>query len=130
MLTPTTAVCMDDIWAAAARAPNGSLVPDLTRFPNGMKVVADYMHERGLKLGMYAALGNHTCSHKMPGSYGKAEADARLFADWGVDLVKIDTCIDPTHDHPLGDNDLHVTIPAYMKWSQLLKADGNRTGRH
>ena len=84
-----TYVCIDDIWASANRDPNTSeLVPDAERFPNGMKAVSDYMHSRGLKFGLYTALGNHTCSHKQPGSYGHTELDASTFAAWDIDLLK------------------------------------------
>ena len=84
-----TYICIDDIWASANRDPQTSqLVPDIERFPNGMKAVSDYMHSRGLKFGLYTALGNHTCSHKQPGSYGHTELDAATFAAWDIDLLK------------------------------------------
>jgi hypothetical protein len=87
------------------------------------------MHSKGLLFGLYVALGNHTCSHKMPGSYGHIALDAKTLTGWDVDLLKVDTCIDKTSDHPLGDNDLDVTLPAFMQFSRLLNASGIARGK-
>jgi alpha-galactosidase len=82
---------IDDSWDKTARDANGNLVVDPAKFPNGIKALADYVHARGLKLGIYADRGVMTCS-KFPGSYGHEAQDAALFASWDVDFVKVDNC--------------------------------------
>jgi alpha-galactosidase len=83
-------VVIDDCWQVA-RDGAGTLVADSTRFPGGMKPLAEYVHARGLKLGIYTDAGRKTCQGR-PGSYGHEEQDARTFAAWGVDYVKEDWC--------------------------------------
>ncbi|RSO35177.1 alpha-galactosidase [Streptomyces sp. WAC 06725] len=85
-------VNLDDCWAQKDRDANGKLVPDTTRFPNGIKAVADYVHSKGLKLGIYTSAGTTTCARAMPGALGHEYSDARQFADWGVDYLKYDNC--------------------------------------
>ncbi|MFF4800698.1 NPCBM/NEW2 domain-containing protein [Streptomyces sp. NPDC001351] len=86
-------VNLDDCWALPARDADGKLVPDPGRFPNGIKAVADYVHAKGLKLGIYTSAGTKTCdSAGFPGALGHEYSDARQFADWGVDYVKYDNC--------------------------------------
>ncbi|HVZ87874.1 MAG TPA: glycoside hydrolase family 27 protein [Polyangia bacterium] len=82
---------IDDSWDLSSRNAQGNLVPDPTKFPSGIKGLADYVHARGLKLGIYADRGVFTCSH-FPGSYGYEKQDAALFGSWGVDFVKVDNC--------------------------------------
>ncbi|MER6983922.1 NEW3 domain-containing protein, partial [Streptomyces carpinensis] len=86
-------VNLDDCWALPARDANGLLVPDPVRFPHGIKAVADYVHAKGLKLGIYTSAGTKTCnSAGFPGALGHEYSDARQFADWGVDYLKYDNC--------------------------------------
>ncbi|KOV57356.1 alpha-galactosidase [Streptomyces sp. MMG1121] len=86
-------VNLDDCWALPNRDANGKLVPDPARFPNGIKAVADYVHSKGLKLGIYTSAGTKTCnSAGFPGALGHEYSDARQFADWGVDYLKYDNC--------------------------------------
>ncbi len=86
-------VNLDDCWALPARDAGGKLVPDPARFPNGIKAVADYVHSKGLKLGIYTSAGTKTCnSAGFPGALGHEYSDARQFADWGVDYLKYDNC--------------------------------------
>jgi len=69
------------------------LVPDPVRFPHGIKAVADYVHAKGLKLGIYTSAGIKTCnSAGFPGALGHEYSDAQQFADWGVDYLKYDNC--------------------------------------
>jgi alpha-galactosidase len=82
---------IDDSWDKTTRDAQGNLVVDPAKFPNGIKALADYVHARGLKLGIYADRGLMTCS-KFPGSYGHEAADAALFASFDVDYVKVDNC--------------------------------------
>ncbi len=85
---------IDDCWAERQRDKNGRLVPDAKKFPNGMKAVADYVHSKGLKFGMYSCCGNMTCA-AYPGSFEYEFVDAQTFAEWGVDYLKYDYCFKP-----------------------------------
>ena len=82
---------IDDCWALRERDENGKLVPDPEKFPHGMKYVADYVHSKGLKFGMYSCAGTMTCAG-YPGSYEHEFDDAASFAQWGVDFLKYDYC--------------------------------------
>src|SRR5256886_767238 len=83
-------VVIDDCWEVARDAA-GTLVADSTRFPHGIKALADYVHGKGLGFGIYTDAGTNTCQRR-PGTYGHEEQDARTFAAWGVDYVKEDWC--------------------------------------
>ncbi|XP_042501584.1 alpha-galactosidase isoform X2 [Macadamia integrifolia] len=83
---------IDDCWAELNRDSQGNLVPNATTFPSGMKALADYVHGKGLNLGVYSDAGTYTCSKDMPGSLGHEEQDAKTFASWGVDYLKYDNC--------------------------------------
>ena len=87
-------VVIDDIWALKERDANGRLVPDPEKFPHGMKYVADYIHSKGLKFGMYSCAGYLTCAG-YPASYGYEWIDATTFAEWEVDFLKYDFCFHP-----------------------------------
>ncbi|KAF9587948.1 hypothetical protein IFM89_006273 [Coptis chinensis] len=83
---------LDDCWAEQDRDSKGNLVPKSSIFPSGMKALADYVHNKGLKIGIYGDAGTLTCSKKMPGSLGYEQQDANTFALWGVDYLKYDNC--------------------------------------
>nr|POF12137.1 alpha-galactosidase [Quercus suber] len=83
---------LDDCWAQLKRDSKGNLVSKASTFPSGIKALADYVHSKGLKLGIYSDAGNETCSGQMPGSLGHEEQDANTFASWGVDYLKYDNC--------------------------------------
>src|SRR4051812_36592670 len=80
-------VNIDDCWSTMARDSAGNLVADPAKFPNGMKALADYVHSKGLKLGIYGEAGSTTCAG-YPGSLGHETQDAKLWASWGIDLLK------------------------------------------
>jgi len=84
-------VCIDDCWTALNRTKEGRLQADPERFPSGIKSLADYVHARGLKLGIYADYGTKTCAG-YPGSINHIKTDAQTFAEWGVDYLKLDGC--------------------------------------
>ncbi|MEU4198200.1 NPCBM/NEW2 domain-containing protein [Kribbella sp. NPDC026611] len=84
-------VNIDDCWMAAQRDAGGRLQPDPTRFPNGIKALADYVHALGLKLGIYSSAGSYTCQGR-PASLHHETVDAQTWASWGVDLLKYDNC--------------------------------------
>jgi alpha-galactosidase len=110
-------VVIDDCWSEkGGRDNHGDLVPDTDKFPNGIKALADYVHGRGLKIGIYSDAADLTCgSH--PGSYGFEDQDARLWASWGLDFLKYDYCNAPA--------DQATAIERYSRMGAALR----RTGR-
>lgn len=104
---------LDDGWMAMERDSLGNLVPDLEKFPNGMKAIADYVHSKGLKFGMYNCAGTLTCA-KYPGTRGHEYQDARNYAAWDVDYLKYDWC------NTTGIN----AKEAYTTMSKALKTAG------
>lgn len=86
-----TYINLDDCWHAAERDADGFILCDPVRFPSGMKALADYVHERGLKLGLYSDAGTHTCGGRL-GSLGHEYQDALQYARWGIDYLKYDWC--------------------------------------
>jgi alpha-galactosidase len=86
-----TYVNIDDCWMTKSRDSAGRLVPDPSKFPDGIKGTADYVHSLGLKLGIYEDAGTATCAG-YPGSLGHESTDAQTFASWGVDYLKYDNC--------------------------------------
>ncbi|XP_071951369.1 alpha-N-acetylgalactosaminidase-like isoform X1 [Antedon mediterranea] len=94
-------VNIDDCWASKERDSAGKLQADPDRFPSGIKKLADYVHSRGLKLGIYNDFGTKTCGG-YPGSLGHLEVDAKTFAEWGVDMLKMDGCYADVKTMPQG----------------------------
>lgn len=82
---------IDDCWSLRERDHDGKLAADPEKFPHGMKYVADYVHSKGLKFGMYSCAGNLTCAG-YPASFEHEFTDAATFAEWGVDFLKYDYC--------------------------------------
>lgn len=105
---------IDDCWSLRERGKDGRIVPDPEKFPHGMKAVADYVHSKGLKFGMYSCAGVRTCAG-YPGSYDHEFVDAQTFADWGVDFLKYDFC-----NFPQSGN----CKARYLTMSMALKATG------
>ncbi len=85
-----TYVNLDDCWHGR-RDENGIIQPDPVRFPSGIKALADYIHARGMKIGIYSDAGAKTCGGK-PGSQGHEYQDAFQYARWGIDYLKYDWC--------------------------------------
>ncbi len=86
-------VNIDDCWHGE-RDENGNIQCDPEKFPSGMKALADYIHGKGLKFGIYSDAGCKTCAGE-PGSLGHEYQDARTYAGWGVDYLKYDWCNTP-----------------------------------
>ncbi|XP_042489133.1 alpha-galactosidase 3 [Macadamia integrifolia] len=105
-------VNIDDCWSSSKRNTKGDLVPDPETFPSGIKALADYIHEKGLKLGIYSDAGVSTCEVR-PGSLFHENSDAELFASWGIDYLKYDNCfnlgIEPEKRYPPMRDALNVT---------------------
>ncbi|RNI31641.1 glycoside hydrolase family 27 protein [Rufibacter latericius] len=81
---------IDDCWHGD-RDSLGFIHADPKRFPSGMKALADYVHSKGLKLGIYSDAGSQTCGGR-PGSRGYEFQDAQMYASWGIDYLKYDWC--------------------------------------
>jgi alpha-galactosidase len=114
-------VVIDDIWQGGRDSVTGLLYADAKRFPSGIKALADYVHSKGLKLGIYSDAGTMTCGDR-PGSFGYEEKDAKLFAEWGVDYLKYDYCYCP--DYASENNDYKMAIARYKAMGDALKATG------
>jgi len=104
-------VVIDDCWQVS-RDAEGRIVADPKRFPSGMKALADYVHSKGLKFGLYSDAGAKTCEGR-PGSNGYETLDAQQYAAWGVDYLKYDWCssdgVDPKIAYPTMRNALRAT---------------------
>ena len=87
-------IVIDDCWSLKERDDEGKITADPVKFPSGMKALADYIHSKGLKFGMYSCNGTHTCAG-YPGSFEHEFQDAELFAEFGIDLLKYDNCFKP-----------------------------------
>lgn len=105
-------IVVDDCWQVG-RDEDGNIMVDPDRFPNGMKAVADYIHSKGLKMGIYSCAGSYTCQGR-PGSRGYQFQDARQYAKWGIDYLKYDWC----------SNEGQNAQAAYQTMSDALKASG------
>lgn len=107
-------VIIDDCWMSRLRDKDGRLQPDPVRFPGGIARLAEYVHERGLKLGIYADMGRWTCMGFPGTTLDRIELDAQTFASWGVDYLKFDGC---------NSNDLEQML-GYPLMSKALNATG------
>src|SRR6185436_3157162 len=105
-------VNIDDCWQNVGRT-NGH-VTATTSFPTGIQGTADYIHSKGLKLGVYSDHGTATCAGRA-GSYGFETTDANDYAAWGVDYLKYDNC-----NLPAGDN----VQQDYVNMKNALAASG------
>ena len=103
---------IDDCWQID-RDANGNIIADAKRFPSGIKALADYVHSKGLKFGIYSDAGTATCQHR-PGGRGYEFQDARQYAAWGVDYLKYDWC-----DHGTQNSEA-----SYSLMSAALKKSG------
>jgi len=83
-------IVIDDCWQVG-RDASGEIIIDSLKFPHGMKYLADYIHGKGLKFGIYSDAGTYTCGGR-PGSKGYEYKDAETYARWGVDYLKYDWC--------------------------------------
>ena len=86
-------IFIDDLWQGGRDAQN-NIIPDPKKFPSGIKALADYVHAKGLKLGIYSDAAQLTCAGATA-SLGFEYQDARTFASWGIDYLKYDYCNAP-----------------------------------
>ena len=117
-------VNIDDTWEGK-RDENGLLHTN-EKFPD-MKALADYVHSKGLKIGIYSSPGPKTCAG-YEGSLGHEEQDAKMYADWGIDYLKYDLCSFIPVMEKQAPNDraeqMRIMIAAYDKMAKALKATG------
>ena len=106
-------VNIDDCWEAAERDASGNLTTEPQRFPSGMKALADYVHAKGLKIGIYSSAGTGTCQRR-PASLDHEAADAKTFAAWGIDYLKYDNC----------NNEQRPALERYKAMGDALAATG------
>ena len=107
-------IVIDDHWEGG-RDDQGQLLANPKKFPHGIKALADYVHSKGLKFGIYSCAAGKTCGGEV-GSYGHEADDAATFAGWGVDYLKYDYCGAP--------EDFQEAIRRYTKMGDALKATG------
>ncbi|MFD1297801.1 glycoside hydrolase family 27 protein [Lysobacter gummosus] len=112
-------VNIDDCWAYWKRDKDGNLKANPKRFPGGIKAIADYVHSKGLKFGIYTSAGSFTCEPKkenrgFPGGLGHEKQDAALFASYGIDYLKYDNC----------NNEKKPAQPRYTAMGDALRATG------
>ena len=130
-------VVLDDCWQDVnGRDKNGKLQPELSKFPNGLRSISDHLHSQGLKYGMYSSAGEMTCarfcmspliinrSHKKltvlaAGSLDHEVDDANSFAEWGVDMLKYDSCY---HMGRIGTP--QISFNRFKVMSDALRATG------
>ena len=86
-----TYVNIDDCWSLKDGRVDGQMIPNTTRFPCGIKGLADTVHSMNLSLGLYSTAGNNTCAC-YPASLGYEDVDAEDFASWSIDYLKYDNC--------------------------------------
>lgn len=117
-------VNIDDTWEGE-RDTNGVLHAN-SKFPD-MKALADYVHSKGLKIGIYSSPGPKTCAG-YEGSFGHEEQDAHLYASWGIDYLKYDMCSFSKIMQAQASNDpagqMHLMREAYEKMGKSLRAAG------
>ncbi|XP_067093977.1 alpha-N-acetylgalactosaminidase-like [Osmerus mordax] len=95
-------IMIDDCWTSMQRDKYGRLQPDPKRFPGGIASLARYVHDRGLKLGIYADMGSQTCMGYPGTNLSTIHMDAHTFASWGVDFLKFDGCFSSPVEQQLG----------------------------
>lgn len=105
-------IFIDDGWQGG-RDNKNNIIPDPDKFPSGIKALADYLHEKGMKLGIYSDAAQLTCAG-YTASLGFEEQDAKTFAEWDVDYLKYDYCFAPT--------DRETAERRYTKMADALKA--------
>jgi alpha-galactosidase len=112
-------VNVDDCWANWQRDKDGHLQPNPKRFPSGIKALAAYIHQHGLKFGLYSSAGTSTCeplqeNRGFPGGLGHEKQDAATFASWDVDYLKYDNC----------NNQKIPALQRYTAMAEALRATG------
>eukprot|EP00357_Protocruzia_adherens_P023002 CAMPEP_0115006964 /NCGR_PEP_ID=MMETSP0216-20121206/20844_1 /TAXON_ID=223996 /ORGANISM="Protocruzia adherens, Strain Boccale" /LENGTH=401 /DNA_ID=CAMNT_0002373709 /DNA_START=69 /DNA_END=1271 /DNA_ORIENTATION=+ len=108
---------IDDGWQAAERDSDGNLQADVAKFPNGIPSLVDYVHSKGLKIGLYSDAGYRACLQDVPGSLGQELKDMTLLAKWKVDYLKYDNCFPADRKHLYNFNylDSIINFPVFVQ---------------
>ena len=109
-------IFIDDAWQGG-RDKRNNILPDPEKFPSGMKALANYVHSKGLRLGIYSDAALLTCAG-YTASYGFEQQDAKTFAEWGIDYLKYDYCHAPS--------DSAVAHERYKKMADALQNSGRK----
>jgi len=123
-------VVVDGGWRDTKLGPNGELLAHPDKFPNGIKVLADYAHSKGLKFGLHTVPGTHDCGGDKVGGYGNEKVQIQQFVDWGIDFIKLDKCkflnAMPGSEKQADSGSWNEELlkDTYVKWSNLLKGCG------
>lgn len=107
-------IVIDDGWQGG-RDNKNNMIPDPVKFPSGMKSLCDYVHSKGMKIGIYSDAAQLTCGG-FTASYGFEEQDANIFAEWGFDYLKYDYCNAPA--------DSQTAIERYSRMANAIKKTG------
>jgi alpha-galactosidase len=107
-------VVVDGGWRDTKLGPRGELLAHPTRFPRGMKRLADYAHARGLKFGLHTTPGTHDCGGDAVGGFGREDVHLKQFVEWGLDFVKVDKC---KYEPGWTEDKVRTT---YAKWADLI----------
>ena len=107
-------IMIDDGWQGG-RDNKNNMIPDPQKFPSGIKALADYVHSKGIKLGIYSDAAQLTCAG-YTASLGFEEQDAKTFASWGIDYLKYDYCHAPS--------DSNTAKIRYKKMADALRNSG------
>ena len=105
---------------------DGHLVSDSVKFPSGFMAMSDYIHEKGLKFGMYNDVGSHLCSGLEVGTCGYEETDVKDYINWKIDYIKVDNCYNvwdnATFSNP---ENAKFTFAPNIMGIKIVKADGS-----
>ena len=117
--------CVLDDGCYKPEREDGKLVNEPKKFPSGFKALADYIHEKGLKFGMYNDIGTNLCAGAAVGTYQHEETDAKSYVEWGVDFIKVDNCYymfdNATFSNP---ENARFTYAPNIRAIKLLKGNG------
>lgn len=109
-------IFIDGGWRAQHLSPEGRLVADSKKFPDGIKSIVDNAHARGFKIGLHIPIGTKDCADITEGSFGHERVNAEQMREWGVDVVKLDQCLlDGSEEWPSD-----VLAVTYAEWRKQL----------
>ncbi|MFC2113021.1 glycoside hydrolase family 27 protein [Bacteroidota bacterium] len=116
---------IDGGWRDTKLGPKGELLAHPQKFPGGIKMLADYAHSRGMKLGVHVVPGTHDCGGDPVGGFNREEIHVNQFVEWELDFIKLDLCTqkeDPCEacQKTRGGWSETAIEDSYRKWSRLL----------
>lgn len=115
-------IVLDGGWRKSELEKNGELLADPKKFPHGIKPIADYAHQNGLKLGLHIVAGTHDCAGQQTGSKDREKLHLQQLLSWGVDFIKLDKC-GMNNSEDWSENTAHSP---YHEWGRLLKPYANK----